>query len=161
MDEHGASPDSNLVPLSATGSSRTSGGHFGSAAVGRLSAEGSNTVKGKPSTVDISLQGVRRESSLTYKGESKRDALSILLRYAARTRNGLVQYQAMEKTNKGRHSSKASWRSLVSACVSFLQNVLNSIPTLQLHRLEDLIILKTASQGVLAPLFWLHAPLRL
>ena len=26
------------------------------------------------------LQGVRRESSLTYKGESKRDALSILLR---------------------------------------------------------------------------------
>lgn len=108
--------------------------------------------------MDISLQGVRRESSLTYKGESKRDALSILLRYAARTRNGLVQYQAMEKTNKGRHSSKASWRSLVSACVSFLQNVLNSIPTLQLHRLEDLIILKTASQGVLAPLFWLHAP---
>ena len=99
--EHGASPDSDLVPLSAPGRSRTSRGHFGSAAVGRLSAEGSNTVKGKPSTVDILLQGVRRESSLTYKGESKRDALSILLRYAARTRNGLVQYQAMEKTNKG------------------------------------------------------------
>jgi hypothetical protein len=30
--------------------------------------------------VGVLLQGVRRESSLTYKGESKRDALSILLR---------------------------------------------------------------------------------
>ena len=109
--------------------------------------------------MDILLQGVRRESSLTYKGESKRDALSILLRYAACTRNGLVQYQAMEKTNKGRHSSKASWRSLVSACVSFMQNSLIAIPTSQLHRLRDLDFLRTASHGMLAPLFWLYGPL--